>query len=46
MPHERVVFSDHANERLHERGVTFVVTVYEPDPDQWTDDFRRRIDND
>ena len=28
-----------------ERDVTFVITVYEPDSDLWTDDFRRRTNN-
>lgn len=25
-----------------EEGVTYVITVYEPDPKIWTDDFRRK----
>ena len=25
--------------------VTYVLTVYEPDPDLWTDDFRKKRDN-
>jgi len=27
-----------------DEGVTYVITVYEPDPDRWTDDFRKRTD--
>jgi hypothetical protein len=27
-----------------EEGVTYVITVYEPDPDIWTDDFREKQD--
>jgi hypothetical protein len=26
-------------------GVTYVITVYEPDPDLWTDDFREKQDD-
>jgi hypothetical protein len=25
-----------------EEDVTYVITVYEPDPDRWTDDFRQK----
>jgi hypothetical protein len=28
----------------HELNVTFVITVYEPDPALWSDDFRTRTD--
>lgn len=28
-----------------ERDVTYVITVYEPDPDLWTDDFRRKTND-
>lgn len=100
MPYDRLVFSDHANERFHERGVrrtdvqhvlgtgevlraypedtpypsylmlgwvegegagrwplhvvaadadeldvTFVITAYQPDPNVWTDDFRRKVND-
>jgi hypothetical protein len=27
------------------RDVTYVITVYEPDPDLWTDDFRKKTNN-
>ncbi|PSQ91232.1 MAG: hypothetical protein BRD43_00270 [Bacteroidetes bacterium QS_4_64_154] len=27
-----------------EKDVTYVLTVYEPDPDLWTDDFREKRD--
>jgi len=27
-----------------EEDVTYVITVYEPDPDLWTDDFRQKHD--
>lgn len=26
----------------NERGVTWIVTIYEPDPDEWTDQFKWR----
>jgi hypothetical protein len=28
-----------------ERNITYVITVYEPNPDLWTDDFRRKINH-